>query len=98
MGGGGYWGTYSIVVNILSVRLLLCIAKINNLDSKAIDFQLVFPQAELNEDIWMQLPAGFQVYIDIEENSDKHYFLKLEVSLYGLKQASFNWCEKLKNP
>ena len=44
----------------------------------------------------MQLPAGFQVDGDTEENSDKQYLLKLEVLLYGLKQASFNWYEKLK--
>ena len=44
-----YWETYSQVVNILSVRLLLCIAKIHNLDSKAINFVLEFPQGELNE-------------------------------------------------
>ena len=46
---------------MLSIQLLLCISKIHNLDSKAIDFVLEFPQDELNKDIWMQLPAGFQV-------------------------------------
>ena len=55
---------------------------------------LAFTQAELNKDIWMQLPSGFQVDGETEENSDKHYFLKIEVSLYGLKQAFFNWYEK----
>jgi hypothetical protein len=28
---------------------------------KAIDFVLAFPQAELDVDIWMYLPVGFQV-------------------------------------
>ena len=68
----------------------------HNLESKAINFVLAFPQAELNEDIWIKFPAGFQVYGQTEENSDKHYLLKLEISLYGIKQASFNWYEKLK--
>ena len=57
-----YWKTYYPVVNMLSVRLLLCITKIQHLDSKTINFVLAFPQAELNEDIWIKFPAGFQVY------------------------------------
>ena len=42
-----YWETYSPVVNMLSVRLILEISKLHNLDSKAIDFVLAFPQAYL---------------------------------------------------
>ena len=59
--GDNYWETYFPVVNMLSVRLLLSIAKIYNLESKDIDFALAFPQADLEEDIWMYLPTGFQV-------------------------------------
>ena len=94
--GDSYWETYSPVVNMLSVRLILAIAKIHKLDSKAIDFVLAFPQAELEEDIWMDLPIGFRVADQTDAESDKHYVLKLQRSLYGLKQASFNWYEKLR--
>ena len=41
--GGSYWKTYSPVVNMLSVRLLLVITKIFKLESKAIDVVLAFP-------------------------------------------------------
>ena len=75
---------------MLSVRLLLSIAKIYKLDSKAIDFVLAFPQADLDVDIWMYFPIGFQVDSQPEANSGKHYILKLNKSFYGLKQASFN--------
>ena len=44
----------------------------------------------------MQLSAGFQVDGETEDNSDKQYLLKLEVFLYGIKQASFNWYDKTK--
>ena len=40
--GDNYWETYSPVVNMLSVRLILAIAKLQHLDSKAIDFVLAF--------------------------------------------------------
>ena len=94
--GDNYWETYSPVVNMLSVRLLLSLAKIYNLDSKAIDFVLAFPQADLDVDIWMYLPIGFQVDGQTEADSDRRYILKLNKNLYGLEQASYNWFEKLK--
>ena len=81
---------------MLSVRLLLSIAKIYNLEPKAINFVLAFPQADLKENIWMYLPSDFQVAGETEDDSDRHKLLKLNKSLYGLKQASYNWYEKLK--
>ena len=94
--GESYWETYYPVLNILSVQLLICIEKIHIFDLKAIKCLLTFPQAKLNKDIWMQLPVGFQVDGKTKYNSEKRYWLKIEVSLYGLKQASFNWYKKLK--
>ena len=44
----------------------------------------------------MYLPSGFQVAGETEDDSDRHKLLKLNKSLYGLKQASYNWYEKLK--
>ena len=44
----------------------------------------------------MYLPIGFQVNGQTEADSDRHYLLKLDRSLYGLKQGSFNWYQKLK--
>ena len=70
--GDSYWVTYSPVVNMLSVHLILEIFKIHNLDSKAIDFVLASPQADLEEDIWMQLPIGFQINGQTEVDSDIH--------------------------
>ena len=94
--GDSYWETYSPVVNMLNVRLILAISKIHNPDSKAIDFVLAFPQADLKEDIWMQLQVGFQIDGQTEAESDKCYVLKLNENLYVLKQGSLNWYEILK--
>ena len=44
----------------------------------------------------MQLPVGFQIDGQTEAESDKCYVLKLNNNLYGLKQGSLNWYEKLK--
>ena len=91
--GQNYWETYAPVVNWASVRLLLAIAKIHNLPSKGIDFVLAFPQAELEVPVYMELPLGFSPQDDGRRGK---YVLKLNKSLYGLKQASFNWFAKLK--
>jgi hypothetical protein len=93
--GENYWETYSPVVNMISVKLLLVIAKIHGLKSKSIDFVLAFQQADLDIDIWMELPIGFQT-IEDPDNSQL-YVLKLKKNVYGLKQASFNWYEKLRD-
>ncbi len=88
-----YWETYSPVVNMVTLRLILLLARIYKLDSKAIDFVLAFPKAELEVNIWMYLQIGFQVDTKNESNM---YILKLNKGVYGLKQASLNWFEKLK--
>ena len=72
--GDNYWETYSPVVNMLSVRLLLAVTKIFKHESKAIDFGLAFSQADLDVDMWMYLPIGFQVDRETEEDSEKNMF------------------------
>jgi hypothetical protein len=94
-GGENYWETFSPAVNMISVKLLLVIAKIHGLKSKSIDFVLVFLQADLDVDIWMDLPILFEPIEDPDYKSQ--YVLKLRKNLYGLKQASFNWYEKLRD-
>ena len=92
--GVSYWETYSPVVNMLIVRLLLALCNIHGLESKSIDFILAFPQADLDVDVWMELPMG--ILVSGKDNESQAYILKLKKSLYGLKQASLNWFKKLK--
>ena len=81
---------------MLYLCLILVISKVHNADSKAIDFVLAFPQADLEEDIWMYLPIGFQVDGHTEASSERSFLLKLNNNSYGLKQGSYNWYKKLK--
>ena len=85
--GVNYWETYASVVNWASVRLLLIIAKINRLPSKSIDFVLAFTQTELEVPVCMEIPMGFVPEHDIQR---RKYVLKLNRSLYGLKEGSYN--------
>jgi hypothetical protein len=93
--GQDYWDTYAPVVTWASIRLLLFVAKIHGLKSKSIDFVLAFPQADLDVPVYMELPAGVNP-INVSDGDRRIYVLKLNKSLYGLKQAGFNWSEKLR--
>ena len=67
-------------------------AKIHGLPSKSIDFVLAFPQADLEVPVYMELPLGF----DAPDNENrKFYILRLNKSLYGLKQAGELWYAKI---
>jgi hypothetical protein len=59
--GTNYWETYSPLVHMVTVHLILLLTRVYKFELKAIDFVLAFPQAELDADIWMYLPIGFQV-------------------------------------
>ncbi|MEY3108605.1 MAG: hypothetical protein RL730_956, partial [Actinomycetota bacterium] len=91
--GVNYWETYAPVVNWISVRFLLIISEIAGLETKALDFVLAFPQADLDTPVFMEIPIGIAVD-GIDQN--RNYVLRLRKSLYGLKQASSNWYSYLK--
>jgi hypothetical protein len=59
--GVSYWKMYSPMVNMLTVHLLLGLCNIHGWESKSIDFVLAFPQANLDKDIWMELPMGIVI-------------------------------------
>jgi hypothetical protein len=66
-----YWETYFPIVNMLTVCLLLALCNIHGLESKSIDFILAFPQADLNVDIWIELPQG--IVVDCSPKSSRAY-------------------------
>ena len=74
--GVSYWETYSPVVNMLTVRLLLALCNIPGLHSKSIDFVLAFPQADLDVNIWMELHMG--IVVGSHESECRGYVLKLK--------------------
>ena len=48
------------MVNWISVRVLLAIAIIHELPTRSIVFVLTFKQADLDVDVYMELPFGFE--------------------------------------
>jgi hypothetical protein len=89
--GTNYWETYAPFVNWASICLLLAVEKIHGLPSKSINFVLACPQADLEVPVYMEFPLGFNAPLN---GNPKLYVLRLNRSLYGLKQAGYNWFAK----
>ncbi|KAJ9567517.1 hypothetical protein OSB04_003483 [Centaurea solstitialis] len=86
--GQDFFDTYSPVTRITSIRTLMAIAAIHNLEIHQMDVKTAFLNGELDEEIYMQQPEGFVV------KGQENKVCKLVKSLYGLKQAPKQWHEK----
>jgi hypothetical protein len=83
--GIDYEDTFSPVVRIASVRLILAIVAHMDLELYQIDIRIAFLNGELNEEIYMDQPLGFKT------KGQERKVCKLKRSIYGLKQASRQW-------
>jgi hypothetical protein len=83
-----FFDTFSPVIRITSIRLLIAIATIHDLKIHQMDVKTSFLNGELEEEIYMDQPEGFV------EAGQESKVCKLTISLYGLKQAPKQWHEK----
>lgn len=81
--------TYSEVVDISVVRLMLALALHRGYHMKQLDVSNAFLNAELKEDIYMRPPPGFS-------DPQKRVY-KLKKALYGLKQAPLAWLSEIQH-
>jgi len=86
--GVDYEETYSPVVKHDSLRTVLAVAAAKDLEMVQLDVKTAFLNGELEEELFMEQPAGFEV------NGRENEVCRLQRSLYGLKQASRNWNKK----
>ena len=84
--------TYAPTVQYRSIKLLLAIAAQDDLEIKQIDFDTAFLNAELQEDIYMKIPEGYDA-----SSLPIGTVLKLIKALYGLRQAPREWWLKLNS-
>ncbi|KAE8716977.1 cytochrome P450 71A9-like [Hibiscus syriacus] len=72
---------FSPVVRLTTVRVVLAMCATLNLHLEQLDVKTAFLHGNLEEDIYMLQPEGF------EEKEKKNLVCRLNKSLYGLKQA-----------
>ena len=88
--GIDYFDTYAPVVAWSTIRLMLTMTAVLDLHTKQVDYNNAFAQAPIAEDVYVELPKDF------ESNNDGDSVLKLNTSLYGMKQSPLVWFEHLK--
>lgn len=87
--GVNYFETFAPVVTWFTIRLILVLALICGWKTRQIDFVLAYPQADIEFDMYMELPKG----IETKYGNGKTHVLKLKKNLYGQKQAGRVWSE-----
>lgn len=87
--GVDYKETYSPVAQMTSLRLLMHLVAIHDLELHGMDVTAAFLHGTLQEEIYMRLPPGHPERL--------HKVAKLKKSIYGLKQSSREWFKCLSS-
>lgn len=84
--GTDYSETYAPTASMSIIRFLFAHAAVHNLKMAQFDIKCAFLYGDLEEEVYMLQPDGF------DAGDDK--VCRLRKSLYGLKQAPRQWCKK----
>ena len=76
---------FSLVVKMTSIRTVLSLLATEDLHLEQLYIKITFLHGDLDEEIYMAQPQGFEV------KGKENLVCKLKKSLYGLKQAPWQW-------
>ncbi|KAM1487717.1 hypothetical protein ACFX2I_001756 [Malus domestica] len=82
---------FSPVVKMTSIRVILGMTASMDLELEQLDVKTAFLHGNLEEEIYMEQPKGFEV------KGKENLVCKLKKSLYGLKQAPRQWNKKFNS-
>ena len=87
--------TYSPIMDGITFRYLISLAKNMNLDMQLMDVVTTYLYGSLDANIYMKILDGFKIP-EIKETENRNmYSIKLQRSLYGLKQSVRMWYNRL---
>ena len=82
---------FSPVVKMSSIRVVLGLVASQDLEIEQMDVKTAFLHGDLEEEIYMEQPEGFEM------KGKEDYVCQLKKSLYGLKQAPRQWYKKFES-
>jgi hypothetical protein len=86
--GVDYNETFAPIAKFVSIRCILALATIEDMEIHQMDVKPAFLNGDLEEEIYMEQPKGFT-------QEGEHLVCKFHKSLYGLKQSPRAWNQKL---
>ena len=89
--GLDYLDTFAPVAKLASLRIILAIAAVEDLEIHQMDVVAAFLAGHLDEIIYMEQPEGFKQGTDEDD-----LVCLLEKGLYGLKQSARVWNRKIR--
>ncbi len=88
--GLDFWETYAPVVSWSTVCLMLLLSTILDLNSWHVDYTQAFPQAPLEDPVYMCLPQGW--FTEISDNLQPHPYPTFNDTMYNIKlKRNFVW-------
>ena len=91
--GVEFTGIYSQVVNYVTFRVVVARMIIENSKGKVVDIDNAFLNGDLEYEIYMKIPEGYDEVID--PRVDKEDCLILKKAIYGLGQAARQFWKKI---
>ena len=85
--GIDYEETYAPVIDAITFRFLISLVAKENLDMRLMDVVTTYLYGSLDNDIYMKIPEGYKMYKTYNPTSQSMYSIKLQRSLYRLKQS-----------
>jgi len=88
--GVDFTEVYAPVARMDTVRMIIALAAHQNWQIFQLDVKSTFLHGELNEDVYVEQPRGY------EKKGSEHLVYKLHKALYGLKQAPRAWFSRIE--
>ena len=86
-----YEETYSPVMDAITFRFLISLAVSEELDMRLMDVVTAYLYGSIDSDIHMKIPEGFKLPEAVSTKPRSMLSIKLQRSLYGLKQSGRMW-------
>ena len=90
-----YEETYSPVMDAITFRFLISLAVYEELDMRLMDVVTAYLYGSIDSDIHMKILEGFKLPEAISTKPRSMFSIKLQRSLYGLKQSGRMWYNRL---